>query len=73
MTTCCAHLSACNDDVSRFANTQRQVTKDGKRSAQFEHTFIVTETGVEILTERGCATSKDTAHNVQHKNVQHTT
>ncbi|KAH9259056.1 methionine aminopeptidase, type I [Batrachochytrium salamandrivorans] len=25
-------------------------TKDGKRSAQFEHTFLVTETGVEILT-----------------------
>jgi methionyl aminopeptidase len=28
------------------------VTKDGKRSAQFEHTFIVTETGVELLTHR---------------------
>lgn len=27
-------------------------TKDGKRSAQFEHTMIVTETGVEILTAR---------------------
>jgi len=27
-------------------------TKDGKRSAQFEHTFLVTETGVEILTAR---------------------
>jgi len=26
------------------------VTKDGKRSAQFEHTLLVTETGVEILT-----------------------
>ena len=25
---------------------------DGKRSAQFEHTFLVTETGVEILTAR---------------------
>jgi methionyl aminopeptidase len=25
-------------------------TKDGKRSAQFEHTFLVTETGCEILT-----------------------
>jgi len=72
MITCCARLSACNDDVTT-ANTKRQVTKDGKRSAQFEHTFIVTETGVEILTERGCATSKDTAHNVQHKDVQHTT
>lgn len=28
------------------------VTKDGKRSAQFEHTLLITETGVEILTKR---------------------
>jgi len=28
-------------------------TQDGKRSAQFEHTLLVTETGVEILTEKG--------------------
>lgn len=28
------------------------VTRDGKRSAQFEHTLLVTETGVEILTSR---------------------
>ncbi len=28
-------------------------TIDGKRSAQFEHTLLVTETGVEILTEPG--------------------
>lgn len=27
-------------------------TTDGKRSAQFEHTLLVTETGYEILTER---------------------
>jgi len=27
------------------------VTKDGSRSAQFEHTLLVTETGVEILTK----------------------
>ena len=26
------------------------VTKDGKRSAQFEHTLLVHETGVEVLT-----------------------
>lgn len=26
------------------------VTEDGKRSAQFEHTLLVTETGCEILT-----------------------
>lgn len=28
------------------------VTSDGKRSAQFEHTLVVTETGYEILTAR---------------------
>ncbi|CAI5709893.1 unnamed protein product [Peronospora farinosa] len=28
------------------------VTQDGMRSAQFEHTFLVTETGYEILTKR---------------------
>lgn len=28
------------------------VTVDGKRSAQFEHTILVTETGVEVLTAR---------------------
>lgn len=28
------------------------VTVDGKRSAQFEHTLLVTETGCEILTQR---------------------
>jgi methionyl aminopeptidase len=26
------------------------VTADGKRSAQFEHTLLITETGVEVLT-----------------------
>ncbi len=28
------------------------VTADGMRSAQFEHTMLVTETGVELLTAR---------------------
>lgn len=28
------------------------VTRDGKRSAQFEHTLLVTETGCEILTRQ---------------------
>jgi methionyl aminopeptidase len=26
------------------------VTKDGKRTAQFEHTLVVTDTGAEVLT-----------------------
>ena len=28
------------------------VTQDGKRSAQFEHTMMITETGVDVLTAR---------------------
>ena len=28
------------------------VTQDGKRTAQFEHTILVTETGYELLTAR---------------------
>lgn len=28
------------------------VTKDGKRSAQFEHTLLITEDGVEVLTKK---------------------
>lgn len=28
------------------------VTLDGKRSAQFEHTLLVTDTGCEVLTRR---------------------
>ena len=28
------------------------VTKDGRRSAQFEHTLYVTATGCEVLTQR---------------------
>jgi methionyl aminopeptidase len=31
------------------------VTKDGSLSAQFEHTVLVTETGVEVLTQRGAS------------------
>jgi len=28
------------------------VTADGKRSAQFEHTLLVTDDGIEVLTAR---------------------
>ena len=27
-------------------------TEDGKRSAQFEHTLLITKNGVEVLTKR---------------------
>lgn len=34
------------------------VTRDGKRSAQFEETLLVTETGVEVLTAAPSKKSK---------------
>mmetsp|Transcript_4152 Transcript_4152/g.8533 ORF Transcript_4152/g.8533 Transcript_4152/m.8533 type:complete len:390 (-) Transcript_4152:145-1314(-) len=37
------------------------VTEDGKNSAQFEHTLLITETGVEVLTAR-LPTSPPLAH-----------
>jgi methionyl aminopeptidase len=36
----------------RWPDDWTAVTTDGKRSAQFEHTILVTETGYEILTAR---------------------
>ncbi|KAL3875991.1 hypothetical protein ACJMK2_033883 [Sinanodonta woodiana] len=38
------------DDI--WPDNWTAVTEDGKRSAQFEHTLLVTETGCEILTQR---------------------
>jgi methionyl aminopeptidase len=45
-----------NEGTSRIkilADGWRAVTVDGKRSAQWEHTVLVTEQGYEILTLRG--------------------
>ena len=39
------------------------VTRDGKRSAQFEETLLVTETGVEILTKAPDAQANGVATN----------
>ncbi|KAG8183433.1 hypothetical protein JTE90_023189 [Oedothorax gibbosus] len=41
---------AWNDET--WPDKWTAVTRDGKRSAQFEQTLLVTETGVEILTRR---------------------
>jgi methionyl aminopeptidase len=38
-------------DIRVLPDRWTVVTQDGKRSAQFEHTIAVTETGVEILTQ----------------------
>ncbi|ESO89064.1 hypothetical protein LOTGIDRAFT_228994 [Lottia gigantea] len=38
------------DDI--WPDNWTAVTQDGKRSAQFEHTLLVTETGCDILTQR---------------------
>ena len=37
-------------DICNRPDQWTSTTKDGKLSAQFEHTLLVTETGVEILT-----------------------
>ncbi|CAB4269697.1 unnamed protein product [Prunus armeniaca] len=61
----CGHgigeLFHCAPNIPHYARVWRDrmwpdgwtvVTADGKRSAQFEHTLLVTETGVEVLTAR---------------------
>lgn len=40
----------CSRIVIHRPDNWTAVTADGKRSAQFEHTLLVTEEGVEILT-----------------------
>ena len=44
------NLGGYKDD--RWPDNWTAVTADGSRSAQFEHTMMVTETGVELLTGR---------------------
>ena len=44
------NLGVHNDQT--WPDQWTSVTEDGKRSAQFEHTMIVTDDGVEILTAR---------------------
>lgn len=39
-------------EIEVLADKWTAITKDGKLSAQFEHTVVVTESGVEILTLR---------------------
>ena len=36
----------------RWLDDWKAVTADGQRSAQFEHTILITEDGWEVLTER---------------------
>jgi methionyl aminopeptidase len=37
-------------DIWEWDDNWTVLTKDGGRAAQFEHTVLITETGVEILT-----------------------
>ncbi|RLN63192.1 hypothetical protein BBJ29_006063 [Phytophthora kernoviae] len=57
--TYCGHgigsLFHCSPNVPHYAKNKAvgiMKPADGRRSAQFEHTFLVTETGYEILTAR---------------------
>jgi len=43
-------LNMGTHDVREWDDGWTVVTADGKRSAQFEHTCYVTESGVEVLT-----------------------
>jgi methionyl aminopeptidase len=49
--TCRTHHTGSYRDVL-WPDQWTAVTYDGSRSAQFEHTMLVTETGVELLTAR---------------------
>lgn len=46
--------SSCQPAAPHYprASCRTAVTEDGKRSAQFEHTLLITSTGCEVLTER---------------------
>ena len=43
-------VNAGNPNDTQWPDNWTVVTTDGKRSAQFEHTLLVTEDGMEILT-----------------------
>jgi methionyl aminopeptidase len=45
-------INAGSFEVEVLEDDWTAVTKDGSLSAQFEHTVLVTETGVEVLTQR---------------------
>ena len=40
-------------DVEASADCWRVATRDGSRSAHFEHTVAITESGAEVLTGQG--------------------
>ena len=42
-------VNAGNPNDTQWPDNWTVVTTDGKRSAQFEHTLLVTEDGMEIL------------------------
>ena len=44
------HLGSFHDET--WPDDWTAVTADGKRSAQYEHTMVVTADGVELLTAR---------------------
>ena len=56
-------INSIGREIEHLADGWTVVTKDGSLSAQFEHTVLVTSTGVEVLTKRvSClANSEDKA------------
>ena len=51
-------INAGNWRDTTWPDNWTAVTVDGKWSAQYEHTFLVTETGVEVMTGKPEAESK---------------
>ena len=45
-------INAIGREIEHLSDGWTVVTKDGSLSAQFEHTLLVTSTGVEVLTKR---------------------
>ena len=46
-------LNAGSKDCRTLKDRWTVVTRDGRMSAQWEHTIVVTSDGCEILTDRG--------------------
>jgi hypothetical protein len=45
-------LALCGLLSCHHCRCRTAVTEDGKRSAQFEHTLLITKDGCEVLTQR---------------------
>ena len=52
-------LTLGSPDITMWDDDWTALTRDGRRTAQFEHTLVVAETGAEVLTK---TPNGETAH-----------